>query len=121
MMRISGIELNAVSPYLVPGRQALYFRYFLRGDTFRDTDVERYSWAYRDGKHLRTAFKLYRAFEEDGKKNAHWNETVSLPIVIGLGEYDIFAKFLPEIAKGMTPNGCTNAATGQPAANAQSA
>jgi pimeloyl-ACP methyl ester carboxylesterase len=99
---------TSLAESLVAGRQAVYFRYFLRGDTFRDADVERYSWAYRDGEHLRAAFKLYRAFKEDAKNNAQWKDTVSLPIVIGSGEYDIFAKFLPEIAKGMAQHGCTN-------------
>jgi pimeloyl-ACP methyl ester carboxylesterase len=91
---------------LVSGRQAEYLRYFL--GQISDAEVSHYSQSYRDPDHLRAAFEPYRAFAADEKFFAAQRGQTELPIVIGSGEHDAFAKFLPQIADGMRAHGCAN-------------
>ena len=91
---------------LVSGRQAEYFRYFL--SQFSDVDVDHYAHAYRDPDHLRAAFETYRAFPADEKFFAAQRSRLDLPIVVGSGEHDAFAEFLPRIAAAMRAYGCAN-------------
>lgn len=94
---------------LVSGRQAEYFRYFLR--QFSDAEVGHYAYSYRDPDHLRAAFETYRAFPANEKFFAAQRDHTDLPIVIGSGEHDAFAAFLPRIAAAMRVHGCTNLKT----------
>jgi pimeloyl-ACP methyl ester carboxylesterase len=94
---------------LVSGRQAEYFRYFLR--QFSEAEVGHYAYSYRDPDHLRAAFETYRAFPEDEEFFAAHRGNTDLPIVIGSGEHDAFAEFLPRIAAAMRAHGCTNLKT----------
>lgn len=94
---------------LVSGRQAEYFRYFLRN--FSNADVAHYAHAYRDPDHLRAAFETYRAFPENARFFAAARDRTDLPIVIGSGEHDAFAEFLPRIASAMRAHGCANLKT----------
>jgi pimeloyl-ACP methyl ester carboxylesterase len=96
---------------LVAGRQAIYFRYFLSAKHFSDADVAHYAESYRDPDHLRTAFEFYRAFPDDEKFNAKQRSTIDLPFVLGTGETDAFAQFLPQIARAMRARGCANVKT----------
>lgn len=91
---------------LVSGRQAQYFRYFL--SQFSDVEVDHYANAYRDPDHLRAAFETYRAFPADEKFFSAQRSRVDLPIVVGSGEHDAFAEFLPHIAAAMRAHGCAN-------------
>jgi pimeloyl-ACP methyl ester carboxylesterase len=96
---------------LVAGRQAIYFRYYLSTEHFSDADVAHYAESYRDPEHLRTAFELYRAFPDDEKFNAEQRTAIDLPFVLGAGEWDAFAKFVPRIAEAMRAHGCANLKT----------
>jgi len=91
---------------LVSGRQAEYFRYFL--SRFSDAEVAHYAHSHRDPDHLRAAFETYRAFPANEKFFAVQAGNTDLPIVIGSGEHDAFAEFLPRIADAMRAHGCTN-------------
>lgn len=91
---------------LVSGRQAEYFRYFL--SKFSDSDVAHYAQAYRDPDHLRAAFDTYRAFPANEKFFLAQRDRTDLPIVIGSGEYDAYAPFLPRITAAMRTQGCVN-------------
>ncbi len=91
---------------LVSGRQAEYFRYFLR--QFSNADVNHYAHSYRDPDHLRVAFETYRAFPADAAFFAAQRGDTDLPIVIGSGEHDAFTEFLPRIAAAMRLHGCLN-------------
>lgn len=91
------------------GRQAEYFRYFL--GQFSDVEVAHYAHSYRDPDHLRAAFETYRAFPANEKFFATQRSHVDLPMVIGSGEHDAFAEFLPRIAAAMRAHGCTNLTT----------
>jgi pimeloyl-ACP methyl ester carboxylesterase len=91
---------------LVSGRQAEYFRYFL--SKFSDSDVAHYAQAYRDPDHLRAAFDTYRAFPANEKFFLSQRDRTDLPIVIGSGEYDAYALFLPRITAAMRRQGCVN-------------
>jgi pimeloyl-ACP methyl ester carboxylesterase len=93
----------------VSGRQAEYFRYFL--GQFSDAEVAHYAHSYRDPDHLRAAFETYRAFPANEKFFATQRSHVDLPMVIGSGEHDAFAEFLPRIAAAMRAHGCTNLTT----------
>ena len=90
---------------LVAGRQLDYFRYFLRQHS--DADVAHYAHAYRDPDHLSAAFETYRAFPANAEFFAAKRSNLDLPIVIGAGEHDAFAEFLPRIAAAMRAHGCT--------------
>src|SRR5215472_13208284 len=70
-----------------------------------------YAHSYRDPDHLRAAFETYRAFPANEKFFAAQREQIDLPIVIGSGEHDAFAEFLPRIAAAMRVQGCTNLTT----------
>jgi len=94
---------------LVGGQQAEYFRYFL--SQFGAADVEHYAHAYRDPDHLRAAFETYRAFPANAKFFAAQRDRTDLPIVIGSGEHDAFAPFLPGITAAMRAHGWTNLKT----------
>jgi len=94
---------------LVSGRQDKYFRYFL--SQFSDAEVAHYAQSYRDPDHLRAAFETYRAFPADEKFFAAQRSQMDLPIVIGSGEHDAFAEFLPRIAAAMRVHGCMNLTT----------
>ena len=94
---------------LVSGRQVEYFRFFL--SQFSDDDLGHYAQSYRDPDHLRAAFETYRAFPANEKFFAAQSEQIDLPIVIGSGEHDAFAEFLPRIAAAMRVHGCTNLTT----------
>jgi pimeloyl-ACP methyl ester carboxylesterase len=96
---------------LVAGRQAVYFRYFLSAKHFTDADLAHYADAYRDPDHLRTAFEFYRAFPEDEKFNAEQRSMIDVRFVLGAGETDAFAPFLPRIVKAMHARGCANVET----------
>jgi pimeloyl-ACP methyl ester carboxylesterase len=96
---------------LVAGRQAIYFRYFLWAEQFSNADVAHYAKSYGDAEHLRTAFELYRAFPENGKFNAEQRTAIDLPFVLGSGELDAFANFVPRIAEAMRAHGCANVRT----------
>jgi pimeloyl-ACP methyl ester carboxylesterase len=96
---------------LVAGRQVEYFRYFLGREFFSDNDVARYAEAYRDPDHLRTAFEFYRAFPANEKFNADHTDPIPLPVVLGVGDRDYFAQFLPTIAASVRAHGCTNLRT----------
>lgn len=91
---------------LVSGRQAEYFRYFL--GKFREAEIAHYAHAYRDPDHIRAAFETYRAFPANAKFFSSQRGNTALPIVIGSGEHDAFAGFLPRIAAGMRVHGCKN-------------
>jgi pimeloyl-ACP methyl ester carboxylesterase len=90
---------------LVSGRQVEYFRYFL--GQFSDAEVAHYVHSYRDPDHLRAAFDTYRAFSANEKFFAAQRGDTNLPIVIGSGEHDAFAEFVPRIAAAMRAHGCT--------------
>lgn len=94
---------------LVSGRQAEYFRYFL--SRLSKAEVEHYAHAYRDPDHLRAAFETYRAFPANEKFFAAQRDHTDLPIVIGSGELDAFAPFLPRINAAMRAHGCMNLKT----------
>jgi len=94
---------------LVSGRQAEYFRYFL--SQFSDTELGHYAHSYRDPDHLRAAFASYRAFPADERFFAAQGSHIDLPIVIGSGEHDVFAEFLPRIAAALRIHGCMNLKT----------
>jgi pimeloyl-ACP methyl ester carboxylesterase len=94
---------------LVSGRQTEYFRYFLR--QFSDAEVSHYAYSYRDPDHLRAAFETYRSFSANEKFFAAERGHTDLPIVIGCGEHDAFAEFLPRIAAAMRLQGCANLKT----------
>lgn len=100
---------TALPEKLVSGRQAAYFGYFLR--QFSDADVSHYANAYRDPDHLTAAFATYRAFPADEKFFAAQSGRTDLPMVIGSGEHDAFAEFVPRIAAAMRAHGCTNVTT----------
>lgn len=95
---------TALPEKLVSGRQAEYFRYFLR--QFSDAEVSHYAHSYRDPDHLRAAFETYRAFPANEAFFAAQHGDTDLPIVIGTGEHDAFAEFLQRIAAGMRLHGC---------------
>lgn len=97
---------TALPEQLVSGRQIEYFRYFL--GQFTDAEVNHYAHAYRNPDHLGAAFEPYRAFAADEKFFAGQSERVELPIVIGSGEHDAFAKYLSRIAAAMQAHGCAN-------------
>jgi pimeloyl-ACP methyl ester carboxylesterase len=94
---------------LVSGRQAEYFRYFL--SQFSDAELSHYAQSYRDPDHLRAAFETYRAFPVNEKFFVAQGGHLDLPIVIGSGEHDAFAEFVPRIAAAMRQHGCANLAT----------
>lgn len=96
---------------ILAGRQQIYFRYFLSSEHFRDADVTHYADSYRDPDHLRTAFEFYRAFPADAKFYTEQRNPIALPIVLGVGETDAFAPFLPRIAEAMRAQGCTHVKT----------
>jgi pimeloyl-ACP methyl ester carboxylesterase len=96
---------------LVAGRQAIYFRYFLRPEGFSNAEVAHYATAYREPGRLRTAFEFYRAFGANAKFNAAQRDTLNLPMVYGVGEHDAFTKFMPRIAEAIRAQGCTNLKT----------
>jgi len=96
---------------LVAGRQAIYFRYFLSAKQFTDADVAHYAESYRDPEHSRTAFEFYRAFPDNEKFNAQRHNSIALPFVLGAGELDAFAQFLPQIGEAMRAHGCVNVRT----------
>jgi pimeloyl-ACP methyl ester carboxylesterase len=100
---------TALAEKLVTGRQADYFRYFLAH--LSNAEVDHYANAYRDPNHLRAAFETYRAFPANEKFFAAQRSHVDLPFVIGSGEHDAFAEFVPRIAAAMRANGCTNVKT----------
>lgn len=91
---------------LVSGRQAEYFRYFLMH--FSDAEVDHYAHSYRDPDHLRAAFETYRAFPANEKLFAAQRDHTNLPMIIGSGEHDAFAEFVPRIAAAMRAHGCMN-------------
>ncbi len=96
---------------LVAGRQALYFRYFLDPEQFTDADVAHYAHSYRDPDHLSSAFNTYRAFPANEKFFAAQTNNLRLPLVLGSGEHDAFAPYLPRIAAAMRAHGCANLQT----------
>lgn len=96
---------------LVADRQQSYFRYFFSAKTFSDETVAHYANAYRDPDHLKTAFEFYRAFPENTKFNAEQRGPIAVPFVLGAGEWDVFAPFLPRIAESMRVHGCANVTT----------
>ena len=100
---------TALPEKLVSGRQSEYFRYFLA--QFSELDVGHYAHSYRGPDHLRAAFETYRAFPADEKFFASQRDHTQLPIVIGSGEHDAFAEFLPRIAGAMREHGCENLMT----------
>ena len=100
------VYVEDVPEKLVSGRQTEYFRYFL--SHLGNAELAHYAHAYRDPDHLRAAFATYRAFPENAKFFAAQREPTDLPMVIGSGEHDAFAPFLPRIAAGMRAQGCVN-------------
>jgi pimeloyl-ACP methyl ester carboxylesterase len=104
-------QAPGLAEQLVAGRQAIYFRYFLRAPTFRDADVAHYARAYSDPDHVRTAFEFYRAFPADAQFNAAARSPMNVPIVFGSGEKDAFAQYVPAVAESMRAHGCTNVHT----------
>ena len=104
-------QAPGLAEQLVAGRQAIYFRYFLRAPTFSDADVAHYAHAYSDPDHLRTAFEFYRAFPADAQFNGAARSPINVPIVFGSGEKDAFAKYVPTISESMRARGCTNVHT----------
>ncbi|MBB5317947.1 alpha/beta fold hydrolase [Tunturibacter empetritectus] len=96
---------------LVAGRQQSYFSYFFSAKPFSDETVVHYANAYRDPDHLKTAFEFYRAFLENAKFNAEQRAPIPMPFVLGAGEWDVFARFLPRIAEVMRTHGCANVRT----------
>jgi pimeloyl-ACP methyl ester carboxylesterase len=94
---------------LVYGRQAEYFWYFL--SQFSDEDLNHYAYSYRDPDHLRAAFETYRAVPANEKFFVAQGGRMDLPIVIGSGEHDAFAEFVPRIAAAMRQHGCANLTT----------
>jgi len=96
---------------LVAGRQAQYFRYFLRPDQFSDAAVAHFATAYRDPDHLSAAFETYRAFPANEQFFAAETGRIDLPFVIGSGETDAFAPYLPRIADALRARGIGNLKT----------
>ena len=96
---------------LLPARQAIYFRYFLSPEHFSDADVAHYADSYRDPDHLSAAFESCRAFPDDAKFFAAQRNPIDLPFVLGAGEKDAFAPFVPRIATAMRAHGCANVKT----------
>jgi len=93
---------------LVTGRQAAYFRYFLGPGTFSDADVAQFAAAYRDPDHLSAAFDTYRAFPANAEFFGGESHEIAVPLVIGSGERDAFAQYVPRIAAAMRAHGCAN-------------
>lgn len=96
---------------LVAGRQAIYFRYFLRGSTFSDEDVAHYAASYADGGHLSSAFEPYRAFPQDAAFNAAQKTKIDVPVVYGNGAGSPFAPYLDSYADALRAHGCTHVET----------
>jgi pimeloyl-ACP methyl ester carboxylesterase len=90
----------------VTARQAEYFRYCL--SQFSDRDLAHYAYAYRDPDHLHAAFDAYCGFPANEKFLARERGPTDLPMVIGSGEHDVFAMFVPRIAAAMRAHGCMN-------------
>jgi pimeloyl-ACP methyl ester carboxylesterase len=93
---------------LVTGRQAEYFGYFLSPDRFSAEDLAHFANAYRDPDHLSAAFATYRAFPADEKFFSSETSRLNLPLVIGSGESDAFAPYLPRIADALRAHGISN-------------
>jgi pimeloyl-ACP methyl ester carboxylesterase len=93
---------------LIAGREGIYFRHFLNGDTFSDADVARYARAYAAPEHLRAAMEIYRAFPANEKFNAAQQSVISLPLVLAPGEHSPFEKLMPSFAEALRAHGCTN-------------
>jgi pimeloyl-ACP methyl ester carboxylesterase len=104
-------QAPGLAEQLVAGRQAIYFRYFLRPPTFSDADVAHYSRAYADPGHLRVAFEFYRAFPANEQFNTSHRTAINTPLIFGAGEHDAFAKYVPAIADSLRAFGCTNVKT----------
>lgn len=105
-------QAPGLAEQLVAGREATYFRYFLRPQfSFSDADVAHYAQAYAAPDHLRPAFEFYRAFTANEQFNAAARSPINVPIVFGSGENDAFAKYVPTIADSVRAKGCANVKT----------
>jgi pimeloyl-ACP methyl ester carboxylesterase len=104
-------QVPDLAEQLVAGREAIYFRYFLRSPIFNEADVAHYAQSYAAPDHLRTAFEFYRAFSANAEFNANARNSIDVPIVFGSGEWDVFAKYVPTIADAMRAHGCSNVHT----------
>lgn len=93
---------------LIAGREAIYLRHFLAGDTFSDADVARYARAYAAPDHLRAALEIYRTFPANVKFNAAQRSAISLPVVLAPGENSPFEKLMPAFAEALRSHGCAN-------------
>lgn len=96
---------------LVMGRQAVYFRNFLRGPAFTDDDVAHYAAAYAKESQLHAMFEMYRAFPGDAALDAAQRGRVDVPLVVGAGELSPFHKYVPAIAAALRANGCESVRT----------
>ena len=93
---------------LIAGREAIYLRHFLNGNTFSDADVTRYALAYAAPEHLRAALEIYRAFPSNEKFNTAQQSVISLPLVLAPGEHSPFEKLMPSFAEALRAHGCTD-------------
>jgi pimeloyl-ACP methyl ester carboxylesterase len=93
---------------LIAGREAIYLRHFLDGDTFSDADVARYARSYAAPEHLRALLEIYRAFPANEKFNAAQESAISLPLVLAPGENSPFATLMLSFAEALRDHGCAN-------------
>src|SRR6266852_4787656 len=96
---------------LISGRQAIYFRYFLRGPHFSDADVAHYAESYAAPEKLRSIFEFYRAFPEDAKFNAAQRIATNLPLLLAAGEHSPFNRYVARIAEALREHGCASVKT----------
>jgi pimeloyl-ACP methyl ester carboxylesterase len=105
-------QAPGLAEQLVAGREAIYFRYFLRPQfSFSDADVAHAAQAYAAPDHLGTAFEFYRAFPANEQFDASARDAINVPIVFGSGEWDAFARYVSTIADSMRAQGCANVKT----------
>jgi pimeloyl-ACP methyl ester carboxylesterase/ketosteroid isomerase-like protein len=97
---------------LIAGRQAIYFRYFLRAPQFSDADLAHYAESYATTEKLRSIFEFYRAFPEDARFNAAQRSATSVPLFLAAGERSPFSKYIPRIAEALREQGWTKVQTG---------
>jgi len=96
---------------LIAGRQAIYFRHFLRGPHFSDADVAHYAESYAAPEKLRSILEFYRAFPEDAKFNAAQRRATNLPLLLAAGEHSPFNRYVARIAEALREHGCASVKT----------
>lgn len=96
---------------LVQGRQAAYFRYFIRKvagnpEAISDEEVAVYAKAYDSPDSLRAGFELYRAFNADAVFFRAQNSSFSVPMLVIGAEFSTGAT-LPVMTQSFAEQGAT--------------